>query len=90
MPKIHNLDEQVEEHFEFIVKGHRYRFRHMNTEELEHLKEIEDDDEKTKKYFYSFISAIDKKSPNWESISKKMIVPQLRKFTEMIKVEFGS
>ena len=50
--KIHNLDEGVQEYFDFIVNGFKYRFRHLNTEESEELKELEKagDDKKVKNF----------------------------------------
>ena len=64
MAKIHNLDEQVQEYFEFIVKGHKYKFRHMTTEEIEELRKIEDNEEKSKEFLYSFITKEEETAPN--------------------------
>ncbi len=91
MPKIHNLDESVQEYFDFIVKGHTYRFRHMNTVEAEEMKKIEakGDEKKQTKYLYKFITPIEEKSPSFEEISKQMIAPQWIKFRKMVTEEYA-
>lgn len=87
--KIHNLDESVSEYFEFVIKGHTYRFQHLNTEEVAELKKVSDDEEKTKEYMYKFILPVSKDAPSFEEISKKMISPQWARFREMITTEFS-
>lgn len=88
--QIHNLDDSVVEYFEFIVKGHNYRFRHMTMEELEQLKAVESDEKKSKEYLYSFITKVNETSPDFPEIAKKMITPQWVRFRKMIQTEFGS
>jgi len=85
--KIHNLDEAVVEFFDFIIKGHTYRFRHMNTEEMTEMKTLVGDEEKTKDYLFKFISKIDDSSPEFTEIAKKMLSPHWNKFAEMLKSE---
>ena len=87
---IHNLDIDVAEYFEFIIKGHSYRFRHLNTEEVESMKSFESDEEKTKDYLFNFISKVNDDAPDFKEVAKKMITPQWVKFREMIKAEFSS
>lgn len=89
--KIHNLDEGVQEYFDFIVNGFKYRFRHLNTEESEELKELEKvgDDKKVKKFLYNFISKVDEKAPNFSETAKKMIGPQWVRFRKMIEEEYS-
>lgn len=89
MAKIHNLDEQVQEYFEFIVKGHKYKFRHMTTEEIEELRKIEDNEEKSKEFLYSFITKEEETAPEFPEVAKDMITPHWIRFREMIKTEFG-
>jgi hypothetical protein len=89
MAQIHNLDESVQEYFEFIVKGHNYRFRHMNTEEMEAWKDVESDDVKAKEYLYSFISKVNADSPEFSEVAKTMITPHWLAFKKMVQVEFG-
>jgi hypothetical protein len=40
MSKIHNLDEGVRETFDFVVKGFTYRFRQLNTEEMQEFRSL--------------------------------------------------
>lgn len=87
--QIHNLDEGISEYFEFILFGKKYRFRYMTSEEIEELRNIGDDGNKTQEYFYKFVSAIDDDAPKIQDVSKKMTVPHLLAFQKMIKQEFG-
>lgn len=85
----YDLDD-VQEYFEFKLKGHVYRFRHMNSFEIEELRSLEgQDDEKTKVFLYSFITKVDSESPDFQEASKAMIVPQWAKFRQMIVSEFS-
>lgn len=85
--KMHNLDD-VSEYFDFIVKGHTYRFRQMTMEEIEKLKELENDEKKVTKYIFTFISKVSEDAPDFAVIAKKMLASQWRKFIEMLKTEF--
>lgn len=87
--QIHNLDESVVEYFDFIVKGHKYRFQHMTTEEMAEMKKLSGDEEKARDYMFKFISKTDEASPDFIEVSKQMITPQWVKFFAMIKVEFN-
>lgn len=93
MNKIHNLDESVSEYFDFIVKGHTYRFRHLNTEEFKELMLLEDKEDsevQTTEFLKQFITPVSEAAPSFEEIYKKMTIPHLRRFTQMIKEEFGA
>jgi hypothetical protein len=85
---VHNLDDSVDEYFEFILKGHKYKFRHLNTEEMQDFIKLKDDEEKAKKELFKFIEPVDSKDPSFEEVSKTMLVPHWKKFYEMIQVEF--
>lgn len=87
----HDLDAGIQESFEFIVKGHKYRFRQLNTEEIEKLQEVSKDKDalKTKEFLFQFITKVDEKSPEFAEVAKQMIAPQWKKFQEMIKKEMG-
>lgn len=86
---IHNLDDSLVEYFDFTVKGHTYRFRHLNTEEMEKLRSFKDNDAEAQKYLYSFITKINEEDPEFPEIAKQMITPQWVKFRKMIETEFG-
>lgn len=85
---IHNLDEGVQEYFEFSVKGHVYRFRHLNTEEVHELMKLSG--EELEKHIYQFITKVNPESPDFTEISKKMITPEWANFKKMITSEFGA
>lgn len=86
---MHNLDSEVNEYFDFTVKGHTYRFRHMTMSEIEKMKEFENDEVKSRKYLFKFISKVNESSPSFEEVSKQMIAPHWIKFRDMIKAEFS-
>lgn len=86
---MHNLDSEVNEYFDFTVKGHTYRFKHMTMEEIEKMKEYEADEKKSREYLFKFITRLDETSPTFEEVAKQMIAPHWIKFREMIKAEFS-
>ena len=85
-----NLDDGIVEHFDFIIKGHTYRFRQPNTDELEELRTLKDDSEKGKEVLYKFISKISEGAPDFKKIAKKMTVPYWHRFNKMISEEMSS
>ena len=85
----YNLDDGVVEYFEFIVKGHKYRFKYPTTEESAKFRGLKDSVKAGKKIMAEFISKVDEGSPSFEEISKTMTVPYWRKFNEMIATEMG-
>ncbi len=87
--KIYDLDEGVVEYFDFKLFGHTYRFKHMNTEEVQAIRELGEDGTKVQEYLYKFVSAVDKDTPDFMEVSKKMTIPHLQKFQKMIRTEFG-
>lgn len=89
MNQVHNLDEGVLESFNFIVKGHEYKFRHLNTDEMEEARKIGEDEEKAKNYLYQFISPVKPESPKFEEVAKQMITSQWKNFRAMLKSEIG-
>lgn len=89
MTKMHNLDQDVNEYFEFTVKGHLYRFRHLTMSEIEKMKEFENDETKSRQYLFTFISKVNETSPDFEEVSRQMIAPHWLRFKEMITAEFS-
>lgn len=88
--KVHDLDDSVLEYFEFRLKGHIYRFRHMNTDEAEELQKLENDEEKSKQFIFGFITKVDPNSPDFSDLAKQMIIPHWRRFRKMIEVEMNA
>jgi hypothetical protein len=87
--KPHDLDEGVIEYFEFKIFGNVYKFRHMNTEEIKVMSGFGSDGMKAQEYLNTFITPVDPKDPKFEEVQKKMTVPHLLKFQNMVKEEFG-
>lgn len=87
--KVYNLDEGIQEYFEFIIKGNKYKFRHLNTEEMEKFRVISEDEEKAKTFLYDFISKESDEAPDFSEVAKKMITPQWVKFRKMLLAEMS-
>lgn len=90
MADVHNLDDSVQEFFEFKVNGYLYRFKHLNSEEVEELQKMDQDLPKIQSFFIKYITKVDEKSPDFSEVMKKMIIPQWRNFRKMISTEFGA
>ena len=99
--KIHNLDEGVEEYFQFTVKGHTYKFKQPNTEELDEIrlatipitedmdeKEAEAKSKESRESLFKFITP-EGEAPEFKEVSKKMTVPHWNRFNKMVSVEMG-
>lgn len=88
---LYNLDENIYEYFEFIVKGHRYKFRQLNTEELKELQTLAkgNDEDKIQEYLFQFITKVDADTPEFPEIAKKMITKQWIKFRKMLVSEMS-
>lgn len=85
---IRNLDENIDEDFQFILGGHTYRMRYPNTEEIEESVKMTDK-EKTE-WMYSFIVADDASSPSIKDTLAKANIKKLQAFNKMIEEEFKS
>lgn len=85
----YNIDAD-QEYFEFTLKGHVYRFRHMNTSEMAEITTFKDDNEKSLEYLFSFITTEDPEAPDFKEATKTFIAPQWKKFREMLEAEFGA
>ncbi len=99
--KIHNLDDGVQEYFEFIVKGHTYQFRQPNTEELDEIrvatspitedmdeKAVEAKSEESREALFKFITPVGE-APEFKETVKQMTVPHWNRFNKMVAVEMG-
>ena len=102
---LHNLDDDVTEHFEFVLKGKRYKMRYPTTEETEQSrdkiktlkKKYEKDVDKSiqavedfyQEWMYSFISKVDEDAPDIKTALLKSNVKLVKNFSSMIESEFG-
>ncbi len=90
MAQTHVLDQDIAEYFTFSIRGHEYRFRYLTMPEIEKMKELEDDDAKSRAFLFSFISKVKEDSPDFEEIQKTMLAPHWLRFHAMIKAEFSA
>lgn len=89
---MHDLDIDIQEYFEFQVRGFKYKFRQPTTEEMQlfaKLDSTEDESAKGFVFLYQFITPIDD-APAFEEVAKTMLLPHWRKFREMIETELGA
>lgn len=83
----YNLSEDVREYFEFEIKGHIYQFRHLNSNEMEEMKKLDQD--KLTEHLFKFITKKNPDSPDFSETSKLMIMPEWANFKKMMSTEFG-
>lgn len=83
----YNLDEGINESFEFILGGHTYKMRYMTTEEMIELQKLENDPKAQTEFIKPYITG-DEGAPDIADVMNKMTVPQLKRFNEMMKTEF--
>lgn len=87
-PAIYNIDEQVEEFFNFIVCGVEFQFQQMTIDELTRLEKIDTKDFPNFADFFSeFIKPVDPKGPSFKEISGKMTAAKWVAFSKMIKAK---
>lgn len=89
MSKVHNLSTGVSDSFKFIIRDFEYSFRYLNTEEMtEFIESLNKKDKNLENLIFKYITPLNEKSPEFSEIYKKMIVPEIRAFNEMITSEF--
>jgi hypothetical protein len=87
---MHNLDTDIQESFEFQVKGFKYSFRQPNTEEMQLFAKLNSkDEEATSAFIYQFITPLEE-SPAFEEVAKTMLIAHWHKFREMLEAELGA
>ncbi|MCZ2140814.1 MAG: hypothetical protein LC096_05415 [Bacteroidia bacterium] len=88
MNQPYNLDTDVSEYFEFIIKGNTYQFRYPTTRELEEFNGIDEKSEdKTKEFLAKFISKVDEKSPDVVDLLNSVNIKYWVRFSNMVKTE---
>lgn len=91
----YNLNDNVQESFEFILGGFTYQMRYPTVEETEEvqrvLKEAEktDDSSSVLEQMYKFITSTDEKAPKIAEALRKQNIKVIQNFNEMIKAEFS-
>ena len=90
MSDTYNLDQDVPEHFSFILSGHEYRMRYPTTEETTKAQNLKANSDEQMEWLYSFIEPVKADSPTIQEALQKVNVKKLMKFTKMISDEFSS
>lgn len=85
----YNLDEDLQEGFDFILGGHEYKMRYPTLEEVQEAQKIKEDSEQLD-WVYSYISTGDKSAPAFADAIKTVNTKTVKKFGEMVKEEFYS
>lgn len=92
MSNTHNLDENVEESFTFVLGGHTYTMRYPTTEEIFELQKIQetdpDDSTKVLEWMYDFVDQPDG-APKVKDALANMNIKVLQNFNKMIMAEFA-
>lgn len=91
----YNLDDNFSEFFEFSLNGTIYEFRYPNIEEItkisNKMKKLSTEQESDVNEFFEEISSfIEPKSSEgkpFNKVYKKMLLPQIKNFMEMLKSE---
>ena len=92
----YNLNDNVQDSFEFILGGHTYKMRYPTVEETEAVQEVlqkakeSEDTSEILKQMYQFISSDDKDAPDIADALKKQNIKVIKNFNEMIKAEFSA
>lgn len=82
-----NLDEGLQEYFEFIAKGHLYKFRYPTTTEIKEMDKLEKDEEAAQEYIFTFITKTSEDSPEFNELTKQMTLPHWNRFLDMITTQ---
>lgn len=92
----YNLNDNVQDSFEFILGGFTYQMRYPTVEETESMQEAIQKAESGNKNkeildaMCGYISSTDSGAPDIAEALKRQNIRVIRNFTEMIKSEFGS
>lgn len=90
----YNLNDNVNDSFQFELSGHKYTMRYPTVEETEQIQSAvkkatdEDNQSLVLEVVYELITGEDN-APDIKDVLPKQNIRVLKNFTEMIKVEFG-
>jgi len=92
----YNLNDNVSDHFEFVLGGFTYQMKYPTVEETEKVQDVlkkakeNDDSAEILEQMYQFISSEDKEAPPISEALKKYNIKVIQNFNEMIKAEFSA
>lgn len=85
-----NLDENIYDHFDFIVNGITYRCTYPTPEDAENFqKKNKKNKDNGLAFVYELIKPVNDNDPEFKETFKKMITPKQVRFMEMLKAELG-
>ena len=91
MNQPYNLDSDVSEYFEFILKGNTYKFRYPTTREAFSAKKLtEASDDESKKFMVQFISKVDEKAPDFAELIEDINIVYWSRFIDMVTKELSN
>lgn len=91
----YNLNDNVKDHFEFVLGGFTYQMKYPTVEETEKIQEVvkkaqeSEDTGELLAQMYQFITSEDKEAPSIADNLKSQNIKVIQNFNEMIKTEFG-
>ena len=91
----YNLNDNVQESFEFTLGGFTYQMKYPTVEETEKVQDVikeakkDEDSSKILAQLFSFITSGDENAPNIEVAIRKQNIKVVQNFNEMIKTEFS-
>lgn len=88
MNKPYDLDDGVNEYFEFILKGHLYHFRYPSTDEIDEIAEIKTT-KQMKETLSKFITKGQEDAPEFTEITEQLTIPHWARFRDMIIKEMS-
>ena len=84
----YNLDENINEYFEFTLGGNVYKMKYPTTKELEDIQKIKEPEEQGEKML-AFISAVTDGAPDILEAMKDKNTQVTKRFRKMIATEIG-
>jgi hypothetical protein len=85
----YNFDEiDQNDRPKIVMGGHRFRLRYPTVEDIESVQKLETDEQKTEA-LYSFIERDEGEETEFKEVIKKQDIRVFKRFSEMIKKEFG-
>jgi len=84
---LHNLDEGIEDSFQFQLSGKKYSMKYPTTEEIQKSQDLKKEEDQMM-FIYGLIKPLDDGAPIQEAL-KTANTKVLQRFNQMIKAEFS-
>lgn len=73
---------------QIVMGGHKYQLRYPTVEDIEDIQKLKTDEER-QEVLYGFIEPRDGETVPFKDVLRKQDIRVFRKFSEMVKKEFG-